>query len=293
MSLRISSRSVRLSSSAAVVLVALLAAPGIAALVPATAAAADSTAASDAAEKEAFDAAKELGTVEAWQAFVTRYPSGFRADLARAYMKKLGEPAGAAAPATTAAAPAPTDPLPATEVPCAAVPKLSSATSTTTAKLVFVNATKSDRTLVWLGFDGKPKEYGKLKPGETQTQSTFVTHPWMVTDVAGTCRQVFMPGVGTTLARLEIEDAAPASAPTVTAPTPQVRKAVPKASTTTQSATSAQKSCRELGLAYRNGKCVAATKADAQRYQKQKKVGCPAGTYLNPLGVCQPNETGG
>ncbi len=42
------------------------------------------------AEKEAFDSAKDLGTVEAWEAFVANYPSGFHADLARAYIKKLG-----------------------------------------------------------------------------------------------------------------------------------------------------------------------------------------------------------
>ena len=42
------------------------------------------------AEKEAFDSARELGTVEAWETFIANYPSGFRADLARAYIKKLG-----------------------------------------------------------------------------------------------------------------------------------------------------------------------------------------------------------
>jgi hypothetical protein len=42
------------------------------------------------AEKDAFESAKELGTVEAWQAFIANYPSGFRADLAKAYIKKLG-----------------------------------------------------------------------------------------------------------------------------------------------------------------------------------------------------------
>lgn len=41
-------------------------------------------------EKEAFDAAKELGTVEAWDAYLSNFPKGFRADLARAYVKKLG-----------------------------------------------------------------------------------------------------------------------------------------------------------------------------------------------------------
>ena len=45
-------------------------------------------------EKEAFEATKELGTVEAWDAFLSNYPKGFHADLARAYVKKLaGQPA--------------------------------------------------------------------------------------------------------------------------------------------------------------------------------------------------------
>jgi uncharacterized protein YecT (DUF1311 family) len=47
-------------------------------------------------EKQAFEAAKELGTVEAWDAFLSNYPSGFHADLARAYVTKLAAPATAA-----------------------------------------------------------------------------------------------------------------------------------------------------------------------------------------------------
>jgi hypothetical protein len=47
-------------------------------------------------EKEAFDSAKELGTIEAWEAFLSNYPSGFRADLARAYVKKLAGNSAAA-----------------------------------------------------------------------------------------------------------------------------------------------------------------------------------------------------
>ncbi len=44
-------------------------------------------------EKEAFEAAKELGTIEAWEAFLTNFAKGFRADLARAYVKRLGSAA--------------------------------------------------------------------------------------------------------------------------------------------------------------------------------------------------------
>ncbi len=46
-------------------------------------------------EKEAFESAKELGTPEAWNAFLASYPSGFHADLARGYLKKLGESSAA------------------------------------------------------------------------------------------------------------------------------------------------------------------------------------------------------
>ena len=53
-------------------------------------------------EKDAFEAAKELGTQAAWNAFISNYPTGFHADLARAYLAKLGEqqPATAALPPT-------------------------------------------------------------------------------------------------------------------------------------------------------------------------------------------------
>jgi hypothetical protein len=49
-------------------------------------------------EKEAFQAAKELGTADAWNAFLASYSTGFHADLARAYLKKLGAEPQAAAP---------------------------------------------------------------------------------------------------------------------------------------------------------------------------------------------------
>lgn len=49
-------------------------------------------------EKDAFESAKELGTLEAWEAFLTRYPDGFYGDLARAYVRKIG---AAPAPGST------------------------------------------------------------------------------------------------------------------------------------------------------------------------------------------------
>jgi Bacterial SH3 domain len=63
------------------------------------------------AEKQAFDAAKDLGTVEAWDAFLSNYSSGFHADLARAYVKKLGQEPAVQAPSPQSA-PSFVDPVP-------------------------------------------------------------------------------------------------------------------------------------------------------------------------------------
>jgi hypothetical protein len=60
--------------------------------------------------REAFEAAKELGTPDAWNAFLTSSPNGFYADLARAYLKRLAEGGAAAAPAAAASTSAPARP---------------------------------------------------------------------------------------------------------------------------------------------------------------------------------------
>ena len=57
-------------------------------------------------EKEAYEAAKELGTLEAWEAFLNNFSKGFRADLARAYLKRLG----ASSPTTKTSPPPPPAP---------------------------------------------------------------------------------------------------------------------------------------------------------------------------------------
>jgi len=61
--------------------------------------------AADVSPKEAFDATRALGTAEAWDVFLARYPIGFYADLARAQLKKL-DAEGRAAAAVPAAGPA-------------------------------------------------------------------------------------------------------------------------------------------------------------------------------------------
>ena len=67
--------------------------------------------------KDAFEAARELGTIDAWNAFLANYPTGFYADLARAYIKKLAA-GGAVTPPTATPAPV-TTPAPAVPAPTA------------------------------------------------------------------------------------------------------------------------------------------------------------------------------
>jgi hypothetical protein len=55
----------------------------------------EASSASGNSDKRDFESAKELGTAEAWQAFLAAHPSGFYSDLARAYLAKLS--AGGAA----------------------------------------------------------------------------------------------------------------------------------------------------------------------------------------------------
>ncbi|MDR4305413.1 right-handed parallel beta-helix repeat-containing protein [Chelatococcus sambhunathii] len=59
----------------------------------------------DVTAKQAFDDARGLGTVEAWNAFLAHYPRGFYADLARAYLARLG--AGAVSEPARVGDPAP------------------------------------------------------------------------------------------------------------------------------------------------------------------------------------------
>jgi hypothetical protein len=51
--------------------------------------------------------------------------------------------------------------------------------------------------------------------------------------------------------------------------------------------------CHELGLELRGGRCRPTRLDDVVRSIIQGGQRCPRGMYRNPLGRCQPNETGG
>ena len=55
------------------------------------------------------------------------------------------------------------------------------------------NRSGEQRTLLWLDYNGQPKHYKDLAPGESYTQQTLVGHPWMATDGPGNCKGIFVP----------------------------------------------------------------------------------------------------
>lgn len=236
------------------------------------------------AEKQAFAAAKELGTLEAWEAFLNNYPSGFHADLARAYVKKLGVTAPTQAPA--ASTPSAANIELASEEPCSMQRKLKSYQSTDPVKLRFINKSGAVRIIQWIDFNGALKEFYTLQPGEERVQDTFLTHPWIAAWEEGSCAQLFMPGQPESIALLSPN-------PTVSPSTTTSPKKTDKQPSKAKVERRAKAACEDIGMIYLNGKCAPKKKAERQKAKANKNKACPAGMYRNPYGQCQPNETGG
>lgn len=79
---------------------------------------------------------------------------------------------------------------------CETLANETSRNSDTPTTVTFVNKSEGTRGVMWIGFDGVPKDYAQLNPGETYTINTFLTHPWMFTDGPGNCLEMYMPQLG-------------------------------------------------------------------------------------------------
>ena len=264
-------------------------------------------------EKEAFDSAKELGTVAAFEAFLANFPTGFYADLARAYIDKLNAADSAAASAPEPEpAPVPTvvasDPGP--DPSCDDLSTLRSQSADTPAKITFVNRSGMYRSILWLDFNGQPKDYGGMNDGEDLTLDTFLTHPWMIADGPGNCIEIVMPHAGARVVTLTNPGAA-----AIPAPPPPTKKASPPPPPFEKKKAVAPK-CRSRSVLI-DGKCV--LKRDAATYcgpgyrlqggkcvhgyvapkpqirfptwqLKGRKHGCPPGLAWNAQEGCHEND---
>lgn len=187
---------IRTTAAVVTAAVAILWSAPTATLMVGTAAAGESSDADHAGQKEAFEAAKELGTVPAWNAFLSNYPSGFYADMARAYLKKA---ANGEAPKDGDAEVGPSTEKSAAEVeerPCSEFLKIKSANDDVRTKITFANVSGMYRSISWLDYNGEPVDRGGLNSGEEVTLDTFATHPWMIATGPGDCLQIFVPAAG-------------------------------------------------------------------------------------------------
>lgn len=50
-----------------------------------------------------------------------------------------------------------------------------------------INDTSTTFQLFWRDYDGQRVAYGPVAPNTTTQQNTYLTHPWVIADSAGTC----------------------------------------------------------------------------------------------------------
>jgi hypothetical protein len=60
----------------------------------------------------------------------------------------------------------------------------------------FANTSSHPRLLYWIDFAGTRQPYGVLAPGQSGFITSFITHSWVVTDLAGTCLGTVVISVG-------------------------------------------------------------------------------------------------
>ncbi len=64
--------------------------------------------------------------------------------------------------------------------------------------MTFRNKSEGHRAILWIDFNGQPRDYAALAEGQSWTVKTYLTHPWMITDGPGNCLEMFMPKRGVT-----------------------------------------------------------------------------------------------
>ncbi|MBG1231751.1 hypothetical protein [Aestuariivirga litoralis] len=57
----------------------------------------------------------------------------------------------------------------------------------------FINSSGSTKRIYWINYQGMRQLYSTLSPGRTYRVDTFVTHPWVVTQISGACYGLYLP----------------------------------------------------------------------------------------------------
>jgi hypothetical protein len=77
--------------------------------------------------------------------------------------------------------------------PAACGSQTRSTEGTTPTTIIFFNARSTAVRTFWLDYNGVRQPYSVIDPGASATQPTFLTHPWIATDLAGSCLATYLP----------------------------------------------------------------------------------------------------
>lgn len=70
---------------------------------------------------------------------------------------------------------------------------LRSLRSATPTQIEFLNHSRQEIRIYWLNYQGQRQAYGSLQPGGVLRQGTFLSHPWVVTDVRDQALGLYLP----------------------------------------------------------------------------------------------------
>ena len=137
-----------------------------------------------------WNSIKDSGDAAMFRDYLARFPDGVFASIARERIAALTAPRTALAAPT---APSVDDAPAGTDASCATEPRLKSQTGNRPITLTFKNVSSEALSAYWLDYGGKRVFYHRLGGGESYTQPTYMTHPWVFVDGAGRCRMVVLP----------------------------------------------------------------------------------------------------
>lgn len=123
---------------------------------------------------------------------------------------------------------------PAPDPSCARESSVRSLNDNTPAVITFVNDTSETVQALWINFTGQRVPYGRLAPGASYNQSTWITHPWIVADLSGACLTLYVTSAKT--ATVVVSGPLPSPTATAALPTPTGTAAPSGAGATASSA---------------------------------------------------------
>jgi len=131
--------------------------------------------------REAWEQIKDTTNVALLEAFIRRFGDSWYADLARDRIEQLKKSAAQQSVPTVS------------DTSCRKEGGLKSIEGAKPTKVTFRNSHHTSVRLYWLDYGGERKLYATIGDGDSYTQPTFVTHPWVVADMADTCIALYLP----------------------------------------------------------------------------------------------------